>query len=357
MNTQPTPARTAKRVLGNEYISSLCLELSLLLHSGITVADGLRLLIDDEEDASSAALLESLAADIDSGMPMSQAMERSQAFPAYVTHMALIGERAGRDEDTYAALSAYYESRSRLTSMIRSTLLYPSILLVLMLGIIGVLLVKVLPVFNQVFRQLGTEMTGLAGGLLSVGRWLSAALPVLGIVLALLIILGAAIAFSPALRQQLLSRWNKLRGDRGLAFQVAVARFASALALTMKSGLNMEESLQLATQLSADNPALRLRSENCLHLLDNGSSLSEALATSGVFPAIYCRMLALGVRSGTMDTVMDEIARRLEERLEERLNGLVSRIEPTLVIITSLLVGAIILSVMLPLMNIMSALG
>ena len=94
-----------------------------------------------------------------------------------------------------------------------------------------------------------------------------------------------------------------------------------------------------------------------MHRLETGEELSRALEGSGVLPAKHCRLLAMGLRGGSGDTAMEEISRRLSDEANEALERKVAQVEPTLVLVTSLLVGAILLSVMLPLMNIMSAIG
>jgi type IV pilus assembly protein PilC len=119
----------------------------------------------------------------------------------------------------------------------------------------------------------------------------------------------------------------------------------------------MEESLDLAGSLLVDVPAAQKRCRDCRTKLDGGTPLAEALKETGAFPPVYCRMLALGARSGSADTVMEEIARRLSDDGEAELQMQVSRVEPALTIAGSLLVGIILLSAMLPLLNILSAIG
>ena len=134
-----------KRVT-NEEISALCLELSLLLHAGVSLGDALTLLSEEEENP----LLSGLAERVDMGAPLSEALRESGAFPAYVSGLVETGERTGRTEQALGALSRYYEERTRMGRRVRSALLYPAVLLGLMLVVIGVLLVKVLPIFDEV---------------------------------------------------------------------------------------------------------------------------------------------------------------------------------------------------------------
>ena len=102
--------------------------------------------------------------------------------------MIEVGEETGRTEEALSALSQYYEQRARLDRQVRSALLYPAVMLVLMLLVIGVLLVRVLPIFDDVYASLGGRLTGVAGGLLAIGRWLDSAMPVLWVLLALVVV-------------------------------------------------------------------------------------------------------------------------------------------------------------------------
>lgn len=343
--------------LSNDLLSTFCLELSLLLRAGVNTGDGLHLLAEEEQEDTQKSLLRTLAEQVESGTPLAAALRETKRFPAYVVGLLEVGERSGRTEEALGALSRYYDQRRRLDRYVRSALLYPAMLMLLMLVVIVVLLAKVLPVFEEVYASLGGQLTGVAGGLLIMGRGLDAAMPVLCVLLALGMGLLAAFAGSARFRAGILARWNRVRGDRGLARSLSTARFAQALAMGLASGLPVEEALGLAASLQTEVPAATARYRDCRARLADGAGLAEALRQSGVFAPAHCRLLALGLRSGDGDTVMAELARRLSEDAQQALEDCVGRVEPTLVIVTSVLVGLILLSVMLPLMHIMAAIG
>ena len=338
-------------------IASLCRELALLLHAGVRAGDGLALLAEEEPEAQRRKQLEEMARQVDDGASLGEALAGQGLFPAYVTGLVTVGERSGRTEEALNALSVYYEQRDQLDRQVRSALLYPSVLLVLMLVVIVVLLAKVLPVFDQVYASLGGELTGVAGGLLTLGRALDAAMPVLCAVLGVVVIFLAVFSLSGGFRERLLAFWQRRFGDRGVSRRLNDARFAQAMAMGLQSGLPMEETLELAAGLLSQTPAAAERCRSCKAQLQQGEELSGAMRESGVLPPAACRLLALGVRGGTADTVMEEIARRLAREGNDALSRKVAQVEPALVLVTSLLVGAILLSVMLPLMNIMAAIG
>lgn len=346
-----------KFTMSNDYLSAFCLQLSLLIHAGIGIADGLHLLEEDEKNPRIKKLLGSMADEIDDGCQLSEAMKHSEAFPSYVVNMTATGEQTGRTEAAFRALTEHYEGQRQLGERIRNAIVYPVLLLVLMLIIIMVLLIKVLPIFNTVYKQLGGSMTGVAAGLLKVGQGIQNVLPIILVVVAVLVVLSCVLFFSSTVRKQVLRVYKCAFGERGITHKVGMARFASALAMGMMSGLPMEEALKAAMNFHEDSPKTKKKYEECLAKLEEGSPLADALRDAKIFAPMYCRMIALGVRSGAGDTIMEEIATRLEDDATRAIDEKVARIEPTIVIFTSIIVGIILLSVMIPLMNIMSTIG
>lgn len=328
----------------------------MLLRAGVGVGDGLALMAE-ESSGSEQELLNAMAAKADEGLPLSAVMKEAGGFPVYVSGLVEVGEQSGRLEEALAALSSYYEDRARMDRRIRSALLYPAVMLALMLVVITVLLVQVLPIFQEVYASLGGQLTGVAGGLLALGRWLDGAMPVLLVLLGLAVVFFGLFAGASGFRGKVMALWRGKRGDKGLSRRMNNARVAQALAMAMASGLAFEEAVSLAGNLMEDVPPAKARCEACRERLDQGNTLSAAMKESGLLPAAQCRLLELAQRSGAGDAAMEKLARDLAEESEAALEDRVSRVEPALVLVCSVLVGMILLSVMLPLMNIMAAIG
>ncbi len=346
-----------KHLLSNDEISALCLELSLLLHAGVSSGDGLALMAEEESQAVSHDFLLPMARQVDEGSSLAAAFRSSGRFPHYVCSLLDVGERSGRVEESFAALARYYEERAQLDRRLRAALLYPAVLLLIMLIVIVVLLVRVLPVFHDVYADLGGHLTGIAGGLLAFGRLLDNAMPILLVLLVIFLVLLALFSLSSPFRGLLLARWRVHWGDRGISRKINSARFAQSLSMGLSSGLPLEEALSLSSHLLEDVPAARARFQDCLSRMEQGVSLPQAMGESGLLPRAQSRLLDLGLRSGSGDCAMEEIARRLSEESEAALEARLGQVEPALVGITSVLVGLILLSVMLPLVHIMTAIG
>jgi type IV pilus assembly protein PilC len=346
-----------RRTLNSEYVSAFCLEMALLTHAGIGVEDGLYLLSEDESGSKNKKMLTSMAEMVSDGRPFSDAIRETGAFPKYVSDMIETGEQSGRLEQSFQSLSAYYDRQTQLSNQIRSALLYPVILMVLMLVIIVVLLVKVLPIFNQVYEQLGGSLNGTAQFLLHIGDVLGDIMPVLCIALGVIVVLGVVFAGSPVIRGAIVNAYKKMFGNFGITKKLGEARFAAAMSMGMLSGLNTEEAFRTAMLFQNTTKKVKKRYEACLEMLEMGEPLADCFKKNKILDAAYCRILDLGAKSGTSDTAMEEIARRMDDSAQMAIERKVGKIEPTIVIITSVLVGIILIAVMLPLINIMSSIG
>lgn len=345
-----------KKMITHEGIASLCLELSLLLNAGVGAGNALALVAEDS-DSEYKGLLTDMAQKVDGGMSLSAALKATERFPVYVYGLVEVGEQAGRTVEALAALARYYEYRIRLERRIRSSLLYPAVMFLLMLLVIMVLLVKVLPIFDDVYRSMGGQLTGVAGGLLNLGQWLGRAMPVLWILLAVLVVFFTTFAAVESFRSSLTSLWKKRHGDKGLMRKMNTARIVQALSMGMSSGLSLENSVMLAARLMEDVSGAAKRCMDCHERLHNGEAQTSALRESGLMTGYTCRLLELGAESGAGDAVLEKIARDMAEESDAALEELVGRVEPAMVLVCSALVGLILLSVMLPLMRITAVIG
>lgn len=347
--------RTIK--LTNEDLSTLCKGIACLIHAGIGAGDAFASMSEDEKDPACCQMLLNMARRADDGVALATVFRETGAFPAYVCALLEVGERVGKLEEALTALAVYYEGRSRMDRRLRAALLYPSLLLMVLLAVVVVLLVWVLPVFDDVYAQLGSGLTGLAGGLLNLGIALRRVMPIMCVVLLAVVVLVVLTAAWPDFRKKCMVIWRKRRGDKGVTRTIHTARFAQALSMGLSSGLTPEEAVQLATILAEGTEGFCKRCKDCLQEMEQGKSMPAALRESELLPRSECRLLEAGLRGGSGEYVMEEVAQRLLEESELELEAKVGRIEPALVIVTCAMVGVILLSVMLPLMHIMTTIG
>ena len=330
-----------KHLLTTDEVAYLCRSLAQLTQAGISPGDGLTLLAPEDPRQE---YLDLMARHCDEGHPLSVGFREAGCFPAYVSQLLAVGDRVGQTAGVLAALADYYEARSAMNRRLKASLTYPAMLLGVLLGVVAILFIWVLPVFDDVYAQLGSGLTGFAGGLLAFGQWLRQVLPwVCGLVAALL--LPTAI---PPVRQALLSRLADRWRSRGPGAKIAAARYLQALSLAFSTGLTDRESAELAAGL-ADTPVLSL--------LDKGLPLPQALLQAHIITPRDCRLLEIGQRSGQYEETLHRLSRRMGEEAQEALERTLGKIEPAIIAVACGLIGGVLLSVMLPLVQIMNAIG
>ena len=341
--------------LSNTEIAAFCSQIAIILKSGISSIEGISIMLEDSQNADEKELLQAINDTLMQTGSLTQALEDSHAYPDYMISMVRIGEQTGRLDDVMDSLAVYYEKEASLAESIKSAVTYPLIMIVMMLLVILILIMKVMPIFNQVFTQLGSSMSGLPLVILDIGQFLNHHVPVLLVILAALAGLVFYICFSGKRYQILQSLSAKFTNSRQLYEKISARRFASGMALTLSSGLPPEECLNLTCDLIED-PEFQKRLKTCQEELSSGGDFSEVLLNNHIFTGLYARLVSIGGRTGSMEEIMQKIADQYDEDIDVRLAGIISSIEPTLVIILSVIVGIILLSVMLPLVSIMAGL-
>jgi type IV pilus assembly protein PilC len=267
------------------YLSAFCSELSLMLKAGISVGDGLVMLRDDETDKRSREILSMLAESVAQGNALSDALQEARVFPDYLHDMVLLAEKTGRLESTLKALSCHYARQERLKGSVRAAFFYPALLLAIMIIVIGVLVIRVLPIFNETFNQMGMQMSSFARGLMNFGRALSGASGIIGIVLLALAVSVILIVFIPGLKQSVAGFFRRNFGGRGVFGRIRSARFASAMSMAAGSGMNTDEAAELAALFYGGTKATDRKLYKYRAMLNDGTRISEALGKAACLRA------------------------------------------------------------------------
>lgn len=335
-----------RNVLNASYLSAMCMELCITLRAGISVSETIGILASGEENSNIKKILDSVYENIRYGGMLSDALEQSKAFPRYMSDMIRVGEQTGKLETTFNALAEYYERQEKLSENIRNAILHPVALLIVLLVVVVVLTVKVMPIFDDAFNQLGGSMQGLAAGILQFGKlikkyWFITLAFVVGVIVAVYFIE---------------KKGERLLLSKKLAFKAAASKVASVISMALCSGMNIDMALDMAESLS-EHTILQEKLRRCRLRISTGESASSVFADEQIFTGIYCHMLAVGERAGSLDVVMQEIAQRSSDAVNDEIDKKISAVEPLLVVIMALVVGLILMSVMLPLANIMMSIS
>ncbi len=345
-----------QKKLNDMEIAFFCEQLTILLQSGITPYEAILLLHKDTDATQGKEIFEAIEASLRDGLSFHDALLSTQLFPDYLIQMVALGEESGNLDIIMQRLNEYYEQQYALSKSIKNALTYPILMVCMMICILVVLLTKVLPIFHQVFLQLGSGLTGISLQLMTLGNLINSASAFFIIMAVLVCLLILAVKFVPKLNSAFKHFMHTNPLTKNFYLQIAYSRFASALALTVASGMDTHQGLILASKL-VDNSCMQNKFKLCLDTLRSGENLAQAITQADIFHAVYQRMLHIGFRSGKVDNVLRKISEHYENETNQRIQHILAAIEPSLVIVFSLMVGLILISVMMPLIGIMSSIG
>lgn len=347
---------TTIKPLGNNEISVFASQMSLMMSAGISIDEALRLVESDSESAEGKEVIKSIYTTLEEGNSLAYSMRECNLFPKYVIDMVSIGEQTGKLDTVFASLAEYYEREESIAEGIKQAVTYPFIMIGLMLCVIFVLVAKVLPIFRQVYQQLGSDMSGLSGSILRFGSSMERYSIVFVAVLVILACGYFYFSHAPKGKAQMESFASVFPLTRNLFERIAAGHFASGMALALASGFTTIEAVDMVKELITNKVYLS-KIDQCRNYMTDGVVFADAVVKAGIFSGTYGRMVSIGFKSGKTDEVMSTVAARYEIETDREISHFVSILEPTLVAVLSIIVGMILLSVMLPLMGIMSSIG
>ena len=336
------------KYLSNTELSAFCEQLSLVITAGLPTYYGVSILSDEAPDAETHDLLEKIYKPMELGQPLHVSLKEAGVFPPYMLHMIQLGEETGRLEEVLKSLSAYYEREEEIRSGIKSAVTYPLVLTGLMLVVILVMTTKVLPVFSQIYTELGSELTGTAALLMKISNMINHYMAYIILIIILLVVLCIIFFNTNSGKKYILGQ--------KIPMSIAASRFANCMFLALSSGLDTDKGLDLADEL-VSNPHMSNKISICRDDISHGSSFSSALLRSGIFSKMYSSWIAIGNKTGSMDEIMNHICKAYEEETDNRLTHFISVLEPALIIILCLFIGLILVSFLLPLLGIISSIG
>lgn len=345
----------ARKYLSNLELASFAGQMALVLKAGISGIEGITLMYEDADDEGDKRILKEILDEAELTGNLAPALEKTGLFPPYMVQMTRIGERTGNLDTVMDNLEDFYENEEGIRRDSTNAVLYPLILTCIMIAVVIVLIVQVMPVFEQVFEELGTEMTGLPLALKNIGDVIRTYSVSFLLILGAIVLIVFVSRLTPEGRQFWHNFGRRFRSIRTGYEEEAAYRFASVMSMALSSGLTPEEGMDLAIDL-VDELSVKERLQQVREDINGGASMTESLQEHKVFSGIYARMASLGAKTGSLDKVLAQIADLYRQDAQDRLNRRLEAVQPALVIILSVLIGAILLSVMFPLLGIMSSL-
>lgn len=346
----------AVQILSEEQISVFCRSLAMMLRSGVTMQEAVELFVQDGDDAS--PLLHSTAQQMEKalgeGQSFAQTARDTGAFPEYALGVFSMAELSGRLDEVLDRLADYYDRQHALNERLRSTLTYPVALLLMMCCVLSVLVFSVLPMFVRVYNSLTGSLAASSYAYVLAASLIGRVSLVLAVAVSAVLLVLAVMLHTQKGREKLNGPMERSRFTRKAARQLAVSQMADTVSTMLASGAEEDSALEQCIRQTS-HTGLRTALQACRSDMQQGTGMAQAFLRHKVLPPLYARMLQGGSESGSLPAAMEFVALRMGQEAENALCRLIDDIEPVLIGFLTVSVGFTLLSVMLPLLGILSA--
>jgi type IV pilus assembly protein PilC len=330
-------------------LSLMTRQLAALLRAGVPLLQALDMLSRSLTSATLADVMQQVHHDVASGMALHEALAKHPAhFTGLYTSLVQAGESAGILDTMMERLAHTLEKNQALRSRVRSALMYPTAVMGVAIAVVVLILVWVVPVFEEVFRSFGADLPWPTQLVVALSQGLSASGPLalLGCLLGLWLWQRpqAARARLQTARDRWLLRWPLLGSLMGTA---VVARWAQTLSALLAAGVPLAEALGPVAQ-ACDHAVFEHVTLQLQRQVAQGSRLSEGMAQSGRFPPMLVQLCATGEETAALDTLLARAGDLMETELDDRVNGLSSLLEPLIIVVLGSVIGGILVAMYLP---------
>lgn len=332
-------------------------QLATMADAGIPLVSALDILGEQIENKAFAGIILRMRNDVETGSSLSEAIAKhKKVFSALFINMIKAGESSGMLDDILDRLASYMEKTSALQKKIKSALVYPAVVSSMAIGITLLLLLKVIPVFKNIFSGFGAELPMPTQILITISDGLQKYFPYLVIAMIVIFFL---------IRRRMASEKGRLAYDSlmlrlpifGILFKkVAISKFTRTLSTLIKSGVPILTSLEIVGKTSG-NKAIETAVENVRTNVREGEGIAEPLARSKLFPPMVVRMVSVGEQSGELEKMLSKIADFYDEQVDTSVSALTSLIEPLIIAFLGIVIGSIVICMFLPIFKITSVMG
>ena len=332
-------------------------QFATMINSGLTLLRALSILVVQTESKYFSSVIDSLRADIQSGSSLSQAMARHpKQFNRLYVAMIRAGETGGNLDITLNELATTIEKQVELRGKIRSALAYPAMVLGLVVCILTAMLLFIVPIFKKMYDNLKGTLPLPTRMLVGISSIFVHAFPFV-----ILTVVGVIIAYKRWVRTPLgLQTRDRLMLRvpifGGLTRKTAMTRFSSTLATLLASGVPVLEALDITSE-TVGNVVVADGVKAIATGAQKGEAMTRPLEDHPVFPPMVTQMMAVGEETGALDTLLRKIATFYEQEVERTVAALTSLLEPLLIVVLGGAVGAMVVSLYMPMFNIIKLVG
>ncbi len=326
-------------------------QLATMIDAGIAIVQALQALAEQTPNKVMRDVIRDVCSRVESGESFSESLQKHpKTFNRLYYSMISAGEKGGLLAEIMARLATYLENTERLRKKVKTALMYPTAVTVVAITITIFLLVKVIPTFKDVYSGFGAALPGPTQVLMDISE------AVQHYFILMILVMGGGVwgwlyfIKTKSGREFWDARRIKLPIFGPIAHKICLARFTRTLASLVRSGVPILEVLQIVSQ-TVGNVIMERAIKTASTDIERGEGISAALGKNPIFPSMIIRMLSAGEQTGNIDNMLERVSDFLDEEIDTTLSGLMSLIEPLLIVFLGIVIGGMVICMFLPIFN------
>ncbi|NLC60733.1 MAG: type II secretion system F family protein [Gammaproteobacteria bacterium] len=344
---------SAGKTITPKEIAVFMRQIATMIKSGVPIVQALEIIGSGHKNPRMATMINAIRLDIESGSPFNEALGKHPVqFDELTRNLVKVGEAAGVLETVLDTIATYKENIETLKGKIKKALFYPATVVVVAILVSAILLIFVVPQFEQTFQSFGADLPAFTQLIISASRFATSWWwAILGIVLAAGLGFIFAYKRSVALQHFIDRSMLKIPVIGQILHNAAIARFSRTLATTFKAGVPLVEALESVAGATGntvyEKATLQIRDDVAV-----GYQMNMAMKQVNLFPHMVIQMTAIGEEAGALDTMLFKVAEFYEEEVNNAVDALSSLIEPMIMIFIGIVVGGMVIGMYLPIFKI-----
>ncbi len=346
-----------KKKVKKLHIVILTRQLATMITSGLPLVQSLDILGNQIEEKNLRGIVREIKEKIEGGSRFADALrDYPQCFDDLYVNLVAAGEEGGMIDTVLLRLSTYMEKTEKLKKKVKSAMIYPISIVVVAIGVVMVLLIFVIPVFETMFKDMGASLPAPTQIVVNLSRLVKSTVHYMIAALVIAIYLFRRYYKTEGGRRKIDKLILKVPLFGVLAIKAAVARVTRTLATLLSSGVAILDSLVIVAKV-AGNKVVEESLVTARSRISEGRSMSEPLQESGVFPPMVVQMIQVGESTGALDNMLNKIADFYEEDVDNLVTNLTALMEPMIMMFLGIILGGLIIAMYLPIFKLGSVVG
>jgi type IV pilus assembly protein PilC len=346
-----------KQKVKQRSIAIFTRQLATMIDAGLPLVQSLEILSSQQENRVFKNIIREIREDVEGGSTFAGALKKHPVtFNELYTNLVVAGEEGGILDNILTRLAVYIEKSEALKKKVKSALIYPATIVGVAMIVVAILMIFVIPVFENLFKSAGQTLPLPTLIVVTVSKLIKKYVIIFIPTLILLFYLGRKYYHTQGGKTVLDHLLLKLPVFGPLFKKIAVARFSRTLGTLVSSGVPILDGLSIVSRTSG-NRTIEMAILNARASIREGETIAEPLNRSGIFPPMVIQMISVGESTGALDSMLSKIAEFYEEEVDIAVANLTSLLEPFLMIFLGVVIGGVVISMYLPIFNMANALG